>query len=59
MSYQSVPALSKDWLTPFYDVLLALGGLGAPLTRRVLERTHIQDGERVLDVGCATANCRQ
>ncbi len=55
MSYQPVPALGKDWLTPFYDVLLALGGLGAPLTKRVFERAHIQDGERVLDVGCATA----
>jgi len=55
MSYQPVPALGKDWLTSFYDVLVAMGGLGAPLTKRVIERTPIQDGERVLDVGCATA----
>ena len=55
MSYQPVPALGKDLLTPFYDVLVAIGGLGAPLTKRVLARAPIQDGERVLDVGCATA----
>jgi len=55
MSYKSVPALGKDWLTPFFDVLLAIVGLGASLTERVIERAHIQDGEHVLDVGCGTA----
>ncbi len=55
MSYKSVPALGKDWLTPFYDVLVAMVGLGEPLTKRVLARAPIQGGERVLDVGCATA----
>lgn len=55
MSYQPVPALGKDWLTPFFDALLAVFGLGAPLTQRVIERARIQDGERVLDVGCGTA----
>ncbi len=55
MGYQPVPALGKDWLTPFFDLLLAVVGLGTSLTKRVLERAHIQDGERVLDVGCGTA----
>jgi ubiquinone/menaquinone biosynthesis C-methylase UbiE len=55
MSYKPVPALGKDWLTPFYDVLLATVGWGPQLTEKMLERAHIQDGERVLDVGCATA----
>jgi ubiquinone/menaquinone biosynthesis C-methylase UbiE len=55
MSYQPVPALGKDWLAPFYDVLLAMVGWGPQLTENMLERAHIQDGERVLDVGCATA----
>src|SRR5437879_3302873 len=55
MSYTSVPALGQDWLTPFFDALLAVVGLGAPLTQRVIERTRIQDGERVLDIGCGTA----
>ena len=55
MSYRPVPALGKDWLTPFYDALLAMVGWGPQLTEKMLERAHIQDGERVLDVGCATA----
>ena len=55
MSYKSVPALGKDWLTPFYDVLVAVGGFGSAITRRVLERALMQDGEHVLDIGCATA----
>ena len=55
MSYKSVPALGKDWLTPFFDTLLAVVGLGTPLTERVIERAHIQDGEHLLDVGCGTA----
>ena len=55
MSYQPVPALGKDWLTPFFDLLLEMMGLGKALTERVLERADIQNGERVLDVGCGTA----
>jgi len=55
MSYKSVPALGKDWLTPCFDTLLAVVGLGTPLTERVIERAHIQDGEHLLDVGCGTA----
>ncbi len=55
MSYQSVPALGKDWLTPFYDGLQAKVGWGPQLANRMLERAHIQNDERVLDVGCATA----
>jgi ubiquinone/menaquinone biosynthesis C-methylase UbiE len=55
MSYKPVPALGKEWLTPFFDVLLTIVGLGAPLTERVIEGANIQDGEHVLDVGCGTA----
>src|SRR5229473_2019460 len=55
MGYKSVPALGKDWLTPFFDTLLAVVGLGTPLTEKVIERAHIQDGEHLLDVGCGTA----
>jgi len=55
MSCKSVPALGKDWLTPFFDVLLAIVGLGGPLTERVIEGAHIQDGKHVLDVSCGTA----
>ncbi len=55
MSYQPVPALGKDFLTPFFDVLLEVVGWGTSLREEVLERVHIQNGERVLDVGCGTA----
>src|SRR6266704_1843636 len=55
MSYKSVPALGKDWLTPFFDTLLAVVGLGTPLTERVIERAHIQDGEPLLEGGGGTA----
>src|SRR6266699_247555 len=55
MSYKSLPALGQDWLTPFYDVQVAVGGFGSAITRRVLERALMQDGEHVLDIGCATA----
>jgi len=55
MSYQPVPALGKDFLTPFFDVLLEVVGWGTSLRERVLERVHIQNDEQVLDVGCGTA----
>ncbi|SRR6266851_9975677 len=48
MSYQPVPALGKDLLTPFFDALLEVVGLGTSLRERVLERVHIQNGEQVL-----------
>ena len=55
MSYQPVPALGKDWLTPFFDMLLAVVGLGDSFKERVLEKARIQPNEHVLDVGCGTA----
>ncbi len=55
MSYQPVPALGKDWLTPFFDMLLAVVGLGDAFKERVLEKARIQPDERLLDVGCGTA----
>lgn len=55
MSYQPVPALGKDWLTPFFDLLLAVVGLGDAFKERVLEKACMQPNEHVLDVGCGTA----
>ncbi len=55
MSYQPVPALGKDFLTPFFDVLLEVVGWGTSLREGVLERVHIQNDEQMLDVGCGTA----
>ncbi len=55
MSYQPVPALGKAWLTPFFDMLLAVIGLGGSFKERVLEKALIQPHEHLLDVGCGTA----
>jgi ubiquinone/menaquinone biosynthesis C-methylase UbiE len=55
MKYQPVPALGKDFLTPLFDTVLEVIGLGTPLREQVLEQVHIQNDERVLDVGCGTA----
>lgn len=54
MSYKPVPAMGKDWLTPFFDVLIEI--FGASFREKVLERVHVQNGERLLDVGCGTAS---
>jgi len=49
-----IPALSFRRLTPFYDPLLKWGMREVKFKRRLIERAHIQPGERVLDLGCGT-----
>lgn len=49
-----IPALSFKWLTPLYDPLLRWGMREETFKRRLIERTGVQDGERVLDLGCGT-----
>ncbi len=55
MNYKPVPALGKNILTPFFDFLVEVVGLGTSFKEKVLERVHLQNGERLLDVGCGTA----
>ena len=55
MNYKPVPALGKNILTPFFDFLVEVVGLGTSFKEKVLERVHFQNGERLLDVGCGTA----
>ena len=55
MNYKPVPALGKDRLTPFFDFLIEVVGLGTSFKKKVLERTQLKNGERLLDVGCGTA----
>ena len=49
-----VPALSFDWLTPFYDPLVALTLREAKLKGRLIDQASIAAGHDVLDVGCGT-----
>jgi len=55
MNYKTVPALGKDRLTPFFDFLIEVVGLGTSFKKKVLERTQLKNSERLLDVGCGTA----
>ena len=55
MNYKPVPALGKDRLTPFFDFLIEVVGLGTSFKKKVLERTQLKNSERLLDVGCGTA----
>ena len=47
-----IPALSFRWLTPLYDPLLKWGMREETFKRKLIERAHIQPGQRVLDLGC-------
>ncbi len=50
-----LPAMGKRWLLPLYDPLLKL--LGVDKTkRRLIEQATIQNGFRVLDIGCGTGS---
>jgi ubiquinone/menaquinone biosynthesis C-methylase UbiE len=51
---QFTPALRYDWLTPFYDPVVALTSRERGFKRRLLEHARIKDGESVLDLGCGT-----
>jgi ubiquinone/menaquinone biosynthesis C-methylase UbiE len=55
MNYKPVPALGKNILTPFFDFLIEGVGLGTSFKEKALERVHLQNGERLLDIGCGTA----
>jgi len=49
-----VPALGLDWLTRFYDPLIAATLREAELKRRLIEQAGIAPGMKVLDFGCGT-----
>lgn len=50
-----LPAMGHDWLLPLYDTLTRLVGVPAA-HRLLLEHAGIQAAQRVLEVGCGTAN---
>jgi ubiquinone/menaquinone biosynthesis C-methylase UbiE len=49
------PALAFHGLTPLYDRVNDLLGLGAPFVERIIERLQLGGNERLFDVGCGTA----
>ncbi len=48
-----VPALGRDWLTPFYDAVAWLVGERA-IKRDLIRQARIAAGHDVLDLGCGT-----
>lgn len=49
-----VPALGFDFLTPFYDPLVAATTRERIFKRQLIVQAAVQEGQRVLDLGCGT-----
>lgn len=49
-----IPAFNKSWLTPLYDPLLMWGIREKIFKHYLVEHSHLQDGQKVLDLGCGT-----
>ncbi len=50
-----IPAFSHDFLTPFYDLMMKWAARESTFKPALVTQSRIQDGHRVLDVGCGTA----
>jgi len=50
-----VPALSYDWLTPFYDTVVRLTTREKVFKRALVEQAQVRGNHRVLDLACGTA----
>lgn len=49
-----IPALSYDWLTPYYDVAVGLTTREKVFKRSLVAQANIQADHRVLDLACGT-----
>jgi len=52
---QYVPALSRDWLTPFYDSVIRWTMPELKIKHQLIRQVRIKRDDRVLDLGCGTA----
>jgi ubiquinone/menaquinone biosynthesis C-methylase UbiE len=50
-----LPAMGRDALLPLYDTVTRLMGVTS-LHRQLIEQAEIKPGQRVLEIGCGTAN---
>ena len=50
-----LPAAGWHFLTPCYDLLCAVAGLGPRFKARVMDAAAVAERARVLDVGCGTS----
>jgi len=53
-SEKYIPALSYDWLTPFYDTAVRLTTREKVFKKALVEQAKIKAGHRVLDLACGT-----
>ena len=53
-SYNYLPPIGPHLLTPLYDTICFLMGLGKSFKRQALSSVPINDGETIADIGCAT-----
>ena len=49
-----IPALSYDWLTPFYDTAVRLTTREKIFKKALVEQAKIKAGHRILDLACGT-----
>ncbi|MDP3794055.1 MAG: class I SAM-dependent methyltransferase [Candidatus Uhrbacteria bacterium] len=52
--YRYIPPVTWHWLTPCYDFLCAITGLGKRFRKKVLHAIALRGDETVIDVGCGT-----
>ncbi len=50
-----IPALSYNWLTPFYDTVVRLTTRDEVFKRALVEQAQLAEVHRVLDLACGTA----
>lgn len=49
-----IPALGYRWLTRFYDPVVRVTTREATFKEALLQQANLQDGYRILDLGCGT-----